>query len=135
MDDVVVTRRQCRVPALGLRYQHFCVVTNLDAHRYELCLELRPDSPPGPGAGATAPGGPPTDLPARLDEALSSAIAYRIFREQGLIVAPVVHLMAEGWQEALYRAQIGPGRSRSQVKLKVVELAVSEPASVLRTLG
>lgn len=102
----------------GLTVRHYCVVTDLDRHGYDVCLELDPASAP-----------PPANLADIIEAALTrTGMIYPYFRGQGLIAPSRTLVMASGWQEQLYATRTGAGVSRSQVKLPLIVLEVPHPS-------
>lgn len=97
---------------LSMDVRHFCLVADGIQRRYDLCVE----------------GDASADLLnaffARLEEA---CVGYLYFRKQGLLAAPRLVRMRDGWQGALYADRLRAGVSTNQIKLPVVYDDIPHP--------
>jgi hypothetical protein len=109
----------------GIRARHFLVVTDLDRHGYDLCIEFDHDSVH-----------PDESMLPRLEASLSEVtVAYQIFRDQSILAPSRIVVMKQGWQDTLYDRQMAAGLSRAQIKLRLIDTDRVDPAQVAQIIG
>ena len=97
----------------GCKVHHFCAIPDVEAKRYDLCIELDENSAIPQHAFVTD-----------MDTELKKGVVYAAKRTQELLFSPRIVLMKQGWQDALYAEKIVGGVSIAQIKLPVIYGAI-----------